>query len=255
MRIVNHFIKSLYSPQTVARLRFQGVGKAIGYIFFLIFLTSIPFGITFSMAFKSGTEEFEQSMKSDIPDFTLKDGKLSSQLKKPVIQTDDNQTFIFDTTGAVKESDLNKYNDVIAMLKNKAIITSGGETQAFPYQTLGDVTLTKQDVSSWINKLSDLLPILLPLIFLFIYLFTVAMKFIGVTVLAVIGLVLQNISRRSLNYRRLWVMSAYSVTLPTVFFAVMKLLHTEVPFSFIIYWAVASLFLHLSIKETPDPQA
>lgn len=83
MRIFNHFIKSLFSPQTVARLRFQGVGKAIGYIFFLIFLTSIPFGITFSMAFKSGLEEFEQSMKSDIPDFTLKDGKLSSQLKSP----------------------------------------------------------------------------------------------------------------------------------------------------------------------------
>ncbi|MDN4074771.1 DUF1189 domain-containing protein [Fictibacillus terranigra] len=254
MKIFSHFFKSLYSPPTIARLRYQGIGKAIGYVFFLILLTSIPVGISFSLSFKSGLEEFKQSMTSEIPDFTLQNGKLASDLKKPVIHTDSSDTFIFDTTGTIKEDDLSDYTNVIALLHNEAIVISGGETQKVPYNSLGDLSLTKKDISSWTNTLVDLLPILLPLLFLFIYVFTVALKFIGVTVLAVIGLVLQNISHRNLSYRHLWVMSAYAVTLPTVFFAIMKVLHTEVPFSFLIYWAVASIFLHLSIKETPLPK-
>ncbi|MCQ6266236.1 DUF1189 domain-containing protein [Fictibacillus sp. WQ 8-8] len=254
MRIFNHFFKSLYSPPMIARLRFQGIGKAIGYVFFLILLTSIPVGIAFSLAFKSGIEEFKQSMTSEIPDFSLQNGKLTSDLKKPVVHTDSSETFIFDTTGSIKEDDLSDYTNVIALLHNEAIVISGGETQKVPYNTLGDVKLTKKDINSWTNTLFDLLPVLIPLLFLFIYVFTVALKFIGVTVLAVIGLVLQNISHRKLSYRQLWIMSAYAVTLPTVFFAIMKLLHTDVPFSFLIYWAVASVFLHLSIKETPQPK-
>lgn len=254
MKIFNHFIKSLYSPSIIARLRFQGVGKAIGYVFFLILLTSIPLGIAFSLSFKNGIEEFKQSMDKEIPSFTLQNGELKSDLKKPIIHNDSSQTFIFDTTGKIKEDDVRGYSNAIAILQKRALVTTGGETQEIVYDTLGDLQLSKKDVSGWIDKLNELLPILLPILFLIIYIFTVASKFIGVTVLAVIGLLLQNFSHRNLTYKHLWVMSAYAVTLPTVFFAIMELLKTNVPFDFPIYWIVASILLHLSIKETPEPK-
>ncbi|MGC4376019.1 DUF1189 domain-containing protein [Fictibacillus sp. Mic-4] len=251
MNIVKQLILSLYSPKDIVKFRFQGIGKTIGYIFFLTFLTTLPFGIIFSLSLKNGVEEFKQSLETDIPSFQLSNGHLTSNEKKPYIQTEDDQTIILDTTGTISMSDINNYSNVIALLPNELVVKAGGNVSKMPYSVLGTIEVTKNDVLKFSKDLSDLLPIIIMISMVILYIFTTASKFIGVTVLAVIGLFIQNAVNRKLSFRHLWRLSAYSVTLPTVFFALMDAFRIFVPFSFIIYWAVAIIMIWLVIKEVP----
>ena len=57
---------------------------------------------------------------------------------------------------------------------------------------------------------------------------------------------------KNVSYRYLWRISAYSVTLPTVFFTIMESLKTIVPSGFFIHWFVAIMMLMLTLKEVPS---
>jgi hypothetical protein len=83
-------------------------------------------------------------------------------------------------------------------------------------------------------------------------LFSSAVKFIEISILALLGLIMKNRTGRKLNYGHIWRMSAYSVTLPTIFFTIMSAIQTQVPSTFLIHWAVALIVLYLAIKETPQ---
>ncbi|QFT89863.1 hypothetical protein FIU87_14460 [Bacillus sp. THAF10] len=64
MNLFSQFIISLYSPKTMATFRFQGIGKTILYIFFLVLVTSIPLFISFgtnAFTVTANTEEFSET--------------------------------------------------------------------------------------------------------------------------------------------------------------------------------------------------
>lgn len=90
------------------------------------------------------------------------------------------------------------------------------------------------------------------MLFVFIYLFTSTSKFIGVSVLAFIGLILRSTLDKNISYRHTWIMSAYAVTLSTTFFTIMETLQTAVPYAVPIHWFVSISVLFLAIKEIPS---
>jgi chromate transport protein ChrA len=77
-------------------------------------------------------------------------------------------------------------------------------------------------------------------------------KFIEISILAMIGLLFKNGLSRNVNYRHLWILSVYSVTITTIFFTVMDALQTTVPLDFYINWIVNMFILYLAIKEIPS---
>ncbi|WP_217608720.1 DUF1189 family protein, partial [Bacillus sp. GbtcB15] len=80
---------------------------------------------------------------------------------------------------------------------------------------------------------------------------TAAGKFIEVSFLAVIGLILKNAQRKTLNYQQLWKLSAYSITLSTIFFTNMRALVITVPSEFLVNWFVNFIILFHVLKEIP----
>ncbi len=60
--------------------------------------------------------------------------------------------------------------------------------------------------------------------------------------------------QRKLSYKQVWTLTAYSYTIPTVFFMIMDLLKITVPGSFPLYIAVILIVLYLAIKEIPTPK-
>ncbi len=84
-----------------------------------------------------------------------------------------------------------------------------------------------------------------------LFIMTAAGKFIEVSFLAVIGLILKNAQRKTLNYQRLWKLSAYSITLSTIFFTIMRALVITVPSEFLVNWFVNFIILFLVLKEIP----
>ncbi|WP_017755803.1 DUF1189 domain-containing protein [Calidifontibacillus oryziterrae] len=256
MNIFKQFTKSLYSPKDMALFRYQGIGKTIGFVFLLMFISSLIISISLGNSFLNFASLAQEKFATDIPDFVLSDGTLQADINKPIINENSDFTFIFDTTGQITINDVSKYQNALALLKKEMIIASESQQpQQIPYSTLGDLKISKEDVTSFVNSLDTIILVFLPIAFIFLYLFTAFMKFIGISFLAVIGLILSTQTNRKLQYRNLWILSAYAVAIPTIFFAIIDALKIFIPFSFLLYWLTATIVLYLIIKEIPKPKS
>ncbi|MED3548976.1 DUF1189 domain-containing protein [Cytobacillus praedii] len=251
MNIFKQFIKSLYSPKDIAQYRFQGIGKTILYVFFLTFLSIIPSLIYFSTALINGMDAIQNSVKTELPSFIIENGELQADLDAPKIINKEDFTILFDPTGTVGHKEVSNSNNTIALLKNEALIIAGGQTQSFSYSMVQDFTLTNDDLETLLASVESSLPIITPLIAVVIYIVAAGMKFIEISFLALIGLLIQKLMEVNMQYRHTWRVAAYSVTLPTVFFTIMDSLRTLVPNGAIINWFVALIILLLVIKEIP----
>ena len=80
------------------------------------------------------------------------------------------------------------------------------------------------------------------------------MKFVGITVLAIVGFILRKKLNLKAPYRILWILSAYAVTLPTILFTFIESLRFNIPFSFTIYWVTAITMLYLILRRIPKPR-
>lgn len=252
MNIFAQLWKSLYSPKDIARFRFQKIGKAIGYVFLLAFLSSLPLSYYMSVNLVDGIRYMKTLLENEIPSFNIENGKLTSSATQPITINEHGLTIVFDSTGEVTKEKVERATNAIGLLKHEAIIVTNGQTQTYSYSMFSNMTLTDEDVRTLLEKLQSLLPVLIPILFVFIYLFTSTSKFIGVSVLAFIGLVLRSTLDKNISYRHTWIMSAYAVTLSTIFFTIMETLQTAVPYAVPIHWFVSISVLFLAIKEIPS---
>ncbi|MEH7074058.1 DUF1189 domain-containing protein [Neobacillus drentensis] len=254
MNIFKQLYKSIYSPKDIALFRFQGIGKTILYVFFLSFISILPSVFYLGSALTTGLESAKTIINDQLPDFSIKDGHLSAETKLPVTINNDNFTIILDPTGAISESDVENEGNAFALLKDQFVIAAAGRVDTYPYSMVEGVTIDKGKAVEFINGISGMKWIIIPVAALFIYLLASAGSFIKVTVLALIGLLLKNLLGRKLNYRQLWRMAAYSNTLPVMFFTIMSAINTTVPSSFMINWFVLIIVLSLAINEIPKPK-
>ncbi|MCY9150147.1 DUF1189 domain-containing protein, partial [Bacillus haynesii] len=139
----------------------------------------------------------------------------------------------------------------VGILKDKFVIAIDGQVQEMPYTMLPE-DMSKDDILSLVDQNKA---VIVPVLCVLLFLATAAGKFIDVSVLAVIGLIIRNGQKKMLSYKQLWVMSAYSITLATVFFAIMDALEAVVPSQFLLNWFVNFIMLFLAIKETPASKA
>jgi hypothetical protein len=251
MNIFKQFLKSLYSPKDIAIFRFQGIGKTILFVFLLTLLSILPTTFQFVSAINNGLELSKDVLKEEVPPFIIENGQLSVESQTPYIFEEKGIKIIIDGTGSIDQSDLNKSETAIALLKNEFVFMAGGQAQSSSYSMFPEMELTNQDIVEFIQSMEGLKYIFIPIMFLIIFIFSSGIKFIEVSILALIGLLVKNLLKRNVPYRQAWRMAAYSVTLPTVFFTIMALLQTQVPNGFIINWFVSILVLTLTIKEIP----
>jgi hypothetical protein len=253
MNIFKQFYKSIYSPRDIALFRFQGIGKTILYVFFLTFISILPSIIYFSTALTEGIDSAKTILKNEAPDFTIKNGQLTAKTSVPITINKNNFTIIIDPTGAISVDDVANEGNAFALLKDKFALSSGGRVDTYPYSMMEGIHISNSDLFNFVNTISGMKGIIIPVVSLFIYIFSSTASFIEISVLALIGLALKG--NRKLNYRQLWRMAAYSETLPTLFFTIMTAIQTVVPNSFLINWFVVIIVLYLAIKEVPKPKS
>lgn len=249
MNIFKQLIVSIYSPKTISTFRKQGIGKTILYVFLLTLISLLPSFYLFSTTIINETEVLQETIHNDLPPFTIENGELVSEETAPITINKNDLTIMFDSTGAVTSEEARNTTNSVFILKNELIYTIAGQSQSMPYSVLTNMTITKDDLIELTSSMDSLLPIFLSIMGVVVYLFSTAGKLIGVSFLALIGLFMNNILRKDLKYGELWRLSAYSVTLPTIFFMIMEALRTIVPSGFFIYWFVAIIMLVLVMKE------
>lgn len=101
---------------------------------------------------------------------------------------------------------------------------------------------------------TGIVPVFLFLTCLFLLLSIAMIEFMTVSILASLGLILKRIFQRKLDYKQLWNMSSYAVTLPSVIIGLSVLLPFSLPVPFIIYFALAFIILILAIQKVPKPK-
>jgi hypothetical protein len=252
INIFKQFYKSLYSPKDIASFRLQGIGKTIFYVFLLTILSVLPTIYYTNSTMNEAVQVAEETIREDLPDFQIENGLLSSSEDQPITINKGNFSIILDSTGAIDVDNISKTGDTLALLQREMVLSSGGEANSVPYSMMAMDTINKQEILTFIEGSDTALAFILPIFSLVIFLFSSALRFIEISVLALIGILLRNIVRKDLQYRHLWRMTAYSVTLPTVFFTIMGLFQTHVPFGSLINWFVSLTILLLAIQDVPS---
>jgi hypothetical protein len=255
MNIFKQFYKSTHSPKDIASFRFQGIGKTILYVFLLTFISILPSIYHISTMLTAGIEGTKSVMNDELPSFTIDNGTLSAETDVPITIEKGEFSILFDPTGVITTEDVEDEDAAIALLKNEIAVSAGGRIDTYPYSMLEGLTITKDDFIDLVDTVDGMKGIIIPVMSTLIFLFSSAVSFIEVSILALFGLALKNLAGRSISYRHLWRMAAYSATLPTVFFAIMSAINTPVPNSFMINWFVEIIILYLAIKEIPKEKA
>lgn len=254
MNIFKQFYKSIYSPRDIALFRFQGIGKTILFVFFLTLISILPTIFYLITAISTGVETARSVIEKELPAFSIEDGILTAETDVPVTIEKNNFSIILDPTGTLSAEDVADEVNAFALLKDEFVMAAGGTTDAYPYSMMEGFHITEKDLLDFIEMIDGVKGIMIPIISLIIFLFSSAINFIEVSVLALFGSALKNLTERKLNYGHIWRMSAYSETLPTVFFTIMAAIKTPVPYSFMINWFVAIIVLYLAIREVPKPK-
>lgn len=252
MNIFKQFIKSLYSPKDIARFRFQGIGKTILYVFFISLLAVIPISFYAIQTANEAISVISSVVSDELPAFTIENGKLHSDETEVITIEKNDFTLIFDSTGEVNEQTLKKHDNTVAILSDEFLIVAGGQIQSTAYSLFSSFTVTKEDIVELISQVNSALPVILIVTILIMFLFGSGMKFLEVSILALFGLILKNMTGHRLQYQQLWRLAAYSITIPTVFFTIMAALKTTVPGNFLLHWGVSITVLYLVMKEIPQ---
>ncbi|MFP7297618.1 DUF1189 domain-containing protein [Neobacillus niacini] len=251
MNIFKQFYKSTHSPKDIASFRTQGIGKTILYVFLLTLISTLPTIYHLSTMLTAGIEGTKSVMNDELPSFTIDNGSLSADTEVPITIEKGDFSIIFDPTGVITTGDVEDEDAAFALLRNEIAVSAGGRIDTYSYSMLEGITLTKEDFIDLVDTVDGMKGIIIPVMSTFIFLFSSAVNFIEVSILALFGLALKNLAQRNISYRHLWRMAAYSVTLPTVFFTIMTAINTPVPNSFMINWFVEIIILFLAIKEIP----
>jgi hypothetical protein len=252
MNIFKQLYKSTHSPKDIASFRFQGIGKTILYVFLLTLLSILPSIYYLSTMLTAGIEDTKSVMNNELPPFTIDNGSLSAETDVPITIDKGDFTIIIDPTGVITTEDVEDKDNAIALLKNDFAVAAGGRIDTYTYSMLEGLTLSKEDFIDIVDTFDGMKGVIIPVISVLMFLFSSAVNFIEVSILAWFGLLLKGLAGKNISYRHLWRMAAYSVTLPTVFFTIMGALNTSVPNGFIINWFVEIIILYLALKEIPN---
>ncbi|MFC3882933.1 DUF1189 domain-containing protein [Bacillus songklensis] len=254
MNVYKQLLISLYSPKKMAVFRFQSIGKTMKYIFILTFISILPTSLFLGYGILKSADITQEMLTKEVPEFTISDGKLQTDPIKPIIKSDGNIVFIFDSSGKITSQTMDRYPYAVALLQNELAVTANHEPHLYSYSLFQGMDLSKQNILSYLNTLNNGLIVFVLLIIVGLYILAVGSRFIGITIFACIGMIFKNMLHRKMIYKQLWTIAAYSGTLTTLLFTVTKGLSFYLPGQAFFHWAVSGIFLFLAIKHIPAPK-
>ena len=255
MNIFKQFLLSLYSPKDIAKFRFQGIGKTILYVFLLVLIASLPVFFMTANSLNNGVSAFQNAIENKLPEFEISNGKLHSDAKTPIELTNEDFDIYFDAQGTLSSETIAlKSDNAFALLPTEFVVISNGVVQSQPYSLLEGFELTKENILQFMEQMDSMVTVVLVIVIFFSYIFTAGLKFIEISILALFTTLILNVGRKNLQYRHMWQISAYSVTLATIFFAIMNAMQVTVIGGVFVNWGVTFVMVYLSYKEIPLPK-
>ncbi|MGM9987144.1 MAG: DUF1189 domain-containing protein [Bacillaceae bacterium] len=252
MNIFQQLIKSLYSTKTIVRFRFQKIGKTILYVFLLSLLSIIPITYYVTSTVKDEVAITTSFIKDQLPSFTIEDGKLISENNNQVLSSNDELALEFNPTATKADKTVLFSDQGISLLQNQLVVIQNGEEKTFSYDTVKGYPVTKNDLLSFADTFQSMFPLFVGIIILLMLFFSAFSYFISTLFLSIIGYILTQ--NRKMQFKQLFTLSAYSLTIPTVFFFIMDFLKTPIPYSSVIFSFSGLIILYTVLRELPKPR-
>lgn len=245
---INIFTRFYYSITSFDKYRLflrQGTGKAVVYLLLLSTLLSLVIFIPASIQYDKIMDNFISNFDTLIPDFTLANGRLQVNGDMPIIIDEGVYPIVIDTSPDAEQNILAKYDIVMLITSDKMIQKNYVDKTVTSFDAFQGMELTR-------NNIAQTLPIMKPIgVFIFILLGIgfVCGKFISALIISLIGLIINSAMKTNLSYRSLFKISIYSMTLPLLLCTVPGLFSIRIPFLWLVFYVIASVFVYGAIKS------
>jgi Protein of unknown function (DUF1189) len=120
-----------------------------------------------------------------------------------------------------------------------------------PLNNFESYGLNPDQMQNFASTLDGVFPIIVAVIYIVMYVLFSGILFSGASILAAFVLPVAKLLKRRQSYRHLWVLSCYSITIPSVLLTVLFFVNVHIPYSFLWFWMLAFLICVLSITKIP----
>lgn len=243
MNFFKLFKWSITEPKFYPLMSHTSLWRSVGYLLGLVLIMAGVFGYRANLDFQTRLQTISSSIKQELPDFELKNGKLKVEGNQPFVKDYDGFVIAIDTTGTKDESFLNAHPAGIFVNSEKLVSKQALEQRTFMFNELPEATFTKADVLKALPLMRWGFALIWPVLFILILL----EKLISVYALSFFGIILQRINQINLKYRQMWNLSLFALTLPMLLDFWLSLMGWQFQGSDIIFWTLGMLYLWLGL--------
>ncbi len=223
--------KSCFSPKSYSEILRQSFGKSLGYITLLILIYVLIFSFFLNLGGLRFANEAMDWIEENFPAITVKDGKISSDVRQPYVREFDGFAFIIDTTGRIKKiSDKYKYGILVA---KDQVFFKRDENRTEVY----DVPTGEEELYIDASLINTFIKIgrhfIFPVIFIFVFAFYWVVILIKIFFYSLASLLFNVIFSAKLQYGSLLNIGVHALTLPFLLSIVIE--HLGIPISGLIY--------------------
>ncbi|MDF2626539.1 MAG: hypothetical protein K0R39_370 [Symbiobacteriaceae bacterium] len=236
-----------------------GRDRASGFGFMalilLLVMTVSCIGSTYQFSTSLGTAV--EDMKQ-VPDFRIVNGEIEYEGPMPVIVEDENSVFILDTSGQTGPEAIEGRPNGMLVTRDKVYQSRGGRVEQIDLPSNLPITLSKSDVMGMMEKLW----IVVPIAYVFMFLFQLGFKALDACVLGLAALIWGSATNRKVDFGLGYKLGLYAMTIPM---ALQWLVpgYTTLPFGglqasmgFVLWWVLALVYLIFGLQayyRTQDP--
>jgi hypothetical protein len=248
MPFFKKFYNSVVNINMYPKMVKEGTGKAFLYLFLFTLIFGTISGLMTGYNVNQAVGHFSETVKNELPEFTLENGTLDVQGDMPMILDEtEKSVFAIDTSGELDESFLESYETGVLVLKHRAINKQNPlQVQEYQFGNF-NITLTKSDVVNWLPYLNW--AGVIAGIFIFVFFFIGKMA--SALFVALIGLIASAVYKAKMSFGQLYSTSIYALTVPILLDLVFKGFHTSLPFY--VYYIIAIVYVVVAVEKMKKP--
>lgn len=246
------FFETLYRSATrfdaYAQLARRGPRRAAGYLALYLTLIFVLGGFLTLLDTSRALREIQPELARELPDFRIRNGRLTMDAPQPHFFTDGDTPLVVDTTGTLDAQWLSGYPTGFLATAEALHTVSGGRVSSWRWTDL-NADLDRDDLIAGTSTLARILPWLaLPWLLLFI-----AAKFISAVPLAWLAQMAARNTPGPLAFGPAWVVAAHALTVPVFIAWGLDRMGVNLPGGWLLYWAVAGFYAWRGGKAAGGP--
>ena len=240
----------------------ENVSKAMGYFFKIVIMFVIFATLAVSYPISSTVINSVEYLRSDVPDFSIAEGKLTVDSDEPVIITNDEMSLMLALDASINSENVNsffeenkKYENVLLFIEDKLYLKLSNTSGIMVYdyntltQTLSTDNISRQQILEYFDNTgyAQLFIRIYAVLFIYLLLSYIISTLLDIVIISVLALLSSKIYKVGLNYKQCFNMSIYALTLPIILNIVYVLLNSFTGFTIQYFQIMYNLISYIYI--------